>query len=250
MKKVIDYTLLIQTVPEISKRDNSVYTCTVGYSSELGFIRLYPMPFNRGLQRWNTYKVEVEKNKQDSRAESWKLSAISKEDNFTNFNSNVVQIKTLKQAEKAFIFNEMFKRKSPSLGDLNDHRRSIGFIYANKVRASWEANENYVNRNQLLLFEDVEIEMHSIFTKQENLFVSKIRFQDEDGMHYLQLNNWQYYMAQKNFRQKGHSIHDAFRYVNDGSQILVVGNLFQHRNIWMVLESFRYTHKTSLFDTI
>lgn len=232
--ETIDYTLLIQTVPEVSKKDGSVYTCTVGYSPQKGWIRVYPMPYNKGLKRWNTYRINVEKNKQDSRAESWKLSSYSRHEQWKNFNQDVELVGSIREADRKYMKALMLNNTMQAISQLNKDRRSIGFLYVQKAHAYWDVNENYVNPHQLLLFQDIQ-EDYDPYTKQDKQFHSRIKFMDQDGTHNLMLNNWQYYMAQINFGHKP----EAFRYINNDPQILMLGNMFSYRNTWIVLESFR-----------
>lgn len=235
MEMIIDYTLVIQTVPEYSKKNDTVYTCTVGYSQQLGWIRVYPMPYSKGLQRWNTYKIRVEKNKQDSRNESWKLCGYSKQEQWKNWNQDVQFYKRLNESQKNYLKQQMIKNTLPAISVMNKNRQSIGFIEVDKVRARWEVNESYFNPNQLLLFSDIEEESISQFTKANKQFHSRIKFMDLDGQHDLLLNNWQYYEYQRKF---GHNP-EAFRNINNNKkQILMLGNLFQYRNTWLVLDSF------------
>jgi hypothetical protein len=43
-KYKIEYTLLAKSIPEFDKRDGKLYTCSLGYSPQLGLIRIYPLP--------------------------------------------------------------------------------------------------------------------------------------------------------------------------------------------------------------
>lgn len=244
---IIDYTLVIQTVPELSKKNECVYTCTVGYSQQLGWIRVYPMPYTAGLKRWDTYKLKVEKNNQDSRAESWKLCGYSKHDQWKNWHDDVQFLRRIKESEKQYLKNLMIKQCSPAISVLNNKRLSIGFIKTPSVKARWDVNETYYNPNQLSLFEDVQEQTVSSYTKKSQQFYSRIHFRDEDGSHDLLLNNWQYYEYQRKF---GHNT-EAFRNINNGSeQLLILGNLFQYRSTWIVLEAFNAPKKNQplLFD--
>ena len=54
----IEYIVIAKTIPEISKKDGREYSCTVGYSPELGFIRVYPVPLT-GFKIWHKYIIDV-----------------------------------------------------------------------------------------------------------------------------------------------------------------------------------------------
>ena len=91
-KKIkIRYALICKTIPEHSKKDDTLYTCSIGISPELGLIRIYPLP-PVGMDKWGIYELEVERNKRDSRTESWKLSSYSRKDGWTGFTKDVKKI--------------------------------------------------------------------------------------------------------------------------------------------------------------
>lgn len=231
MKRRIKYTMMVKTVPELSKRDGGIYTCSLGYSDELGFIRVYPLPLN-GMKRWSTYEIEVEKNKRDSRAESWKLSSYTRFENFIGFEKDIVY---LGDANKDDIINKAMQCCSPSISKLNEQRKSIGFIATKSINAHWQANERFINTKQMGLFEDVEIADFTKYTKETKEKQSRIYFSDGDGSHNLQLNDWQYYEYQRKFGAKP----DAFRYINnDKVKLIMIGNLYQYRSKWLALGVF------------
>ncbi len=126
MKYNIQYTVLAKTIPEYSKRDNTLYTCTIGIaqfsSGNPQLIRVYPAPIS-GLKKWGKYTLKVEKNKLDSRPESWKLSSMSRKDNWAGLESDVSFNGV---ANKYYVQKFLAERISPSISSLNDKRASIG----------------------------------------------------------------------------------------------------------------------------
>lgn len=225
------FTMIIKTVPEISKRDGTVYTCSIGYSEDLGFIRVYPLPLT-GMKRWGVYEIELERNPRDGRKESWKLSSYARFENFVGFEKDVVY---LGDADKTAIIKKMQMQLSPAISVLNNQRHSIGFIQTPYVNAFWSENEKYVNTNQMDLFNTKELSEFGTYTKESKLYESRIRFADGDGGHNLQLNDWQYFEYQRKFGAKP----EAFRYVNDNkSKILLIGNMHNYRSKWICLGVF------------
>ena len=86
----ITYTVIAKSIPEYSKRDGSLFTCTLGYCHEMNqIIRVYPIPIT-GIKKWETYYIEVEKNKRDTRDESWKLSSYAKYENWIGLEKDVL----------------------------------------------------------------------------------------------------------------------------------------------------------------
>ncbi|MFH1224306.1 MAG: hypothetical protein V1676_00710 [Candidatus Diapherotrites archaeon] len=70
-----DFTVLGRSCPD-RMRDGRFTVCCGGYSEKLGFVRIYPTPpyVDKKLRCWNVVSVEVERDKRDKRAESWKIA--------------------------------------------------------------------------------------------------------------------------------------------------------------------------------
>lgn len=219
---------MVKTVPENTK--DGLYTCTVGYSPQLGFIRVYPMPLTN-VKTWGRYQIEVERNKRDSRPESWKLSSNTRHEGFIGFEKDCIY---LGDANKNQIMAKAML--SPSISRLNEERKSIGFIVSDAVNAKWYPSGRFVNGSQQSLFEDVELPEYASFTKEGSEYESRITFKDGDGLRNLQLNDWQYY----EYRRKYGATKEAFRFVNNrGPMLLMLGNMHNHRNTWMVLKAIK-----------
>lgn len=227
MKKIIEYTPIVKTIPELSKQDGGVYTCSVGYSPQEGFIRVYPLPLN-GMKRWGIYQIEVEKNKHDSRLESWKLSTYTRKDNFLGFEKELI-FKGM--ANKDLILRKAIALKSNSLDELNAARKSVGFIVTDKINAYWRINDRFINTAQLGLFEDVQLADFTKYMKETKEKQSRLTFADMDGKHDLMLNDWQFYEYQRKFG----ATPEAFRFVNGKMNVIILGNMFQYRSTWIAL---------------
>ena len=137
----IEYIVIAKTIPEVSKRDGREYSCTVGYSPQLGFIRVYPVPLN-GFKRRHKYIIEVEKNNRDTRNESWKLSSMTRTDNFIFIEKDIILIGKVNKENIISMFNTII---SPSISKLNENRKSIGVIRTNILKPYWDVNKNFVN---------------------------------------------------------------------------------------------------------
>jgi len=242
-KRIIDYILLAKTIPEVSKRDGGVYTCSVGYSPQLGLIRLYPLPLV-GMKKWHKYRVEVEKNKRDSREESWKLSSYTRFERFIGFEKDCIDLGRCKKEAVVSLLNQYL---APSISHLNKDRKSVGLIMTNYLNPYWDVNDRFINSRQIGMFEDVEIADFAKYTKHSKEKKCKLAFRDGDGLHDLQLNEWQYYEYQRKFGAKK----DAFRYIEcNQPNIVLLGNMFQYRSTWIALSVFRArkNHNINLFS--
>jgi len=233
MKRHIKYTVICKTIPEYSKRDGVLYTCSIGYSKELGGLcRLYPLPIT-GIDKWQTYELEVERNKYDSRQESWKLSTMARKDGWANLTEDVVHIGSVSPEHiSRFLQGQIV----PGIGYLNDMRASIGILHIREKNLYVAANKRMKNVAQLPLFEDVGIEVDlakwADYTKETKPTVLRIHFRDGDGLHDLQLNEWHLYRGIEKFGTIDLSLYQK-------RNLLLVGNMHQHRSTWIGLGVYK-----------
>jgi hypothetical protein len=184
------------------------------------------------MKKWHIYELSVERNKRDSRKESWKLSSYARKDNWSGITDDV---RFIRLANKSKALRYLSRWISPSISNLNEARKSIGVIKAKQLHAYWDINNKFVNDRQVGMFEDVELSSFASYTKATKEKESRIKFLDEDGMHDLQLNEWGLYEYQRKFGAKT----EAFRYVNSPkSTHVLVGNMHNHRSTWIALNTF------------
>lgn len=234
----IKYVVLAKSIPEYSKRDQTLFTCSLGYSPELGLIRVYPLPII-AMNKWDVYEIQVERNKYDTRNESWKLSSYSRKENWVGLAEDA---KFLYKANKGSIINSISYYCKESLKDLNENKYSIGLIKIKNYRIYWDTNGRYIDNKQLGIFEDVEIEDFTKYTKDTKDKEARIYFKDRLGEHDLQYNEWQVYEYQRKFK----ATEGAFRFMKD-QNMLLVGNMHNHRNVWIGLSLFK-AYSYNLFD--
>ena len=154
---------------------------------------------------------------------------MTRTDNFIGLEKEIICIG---KVNKDFIISMFQKIVSPSISKLNEQRKSIGVIKTNQLKPYWDVNKNFVNTSQFNMFEDVQCIETSLYTKDQYLKESRISFNDLDGVHNLQLNDWQYYEFQRKFGANK----DAFRHITkDKDNYILIGNMYQHRNIWIGL---------------
>lgn len=245
MKERIQYVCLAKSIPEFDKRDGKLYTCSLGYSPQKGLIRLYPLPIT-GISKWHIYELDIERNKKDSRKESWRIASNSRHEHFNGFNNDIVCKGKIKPEGERKIIQFLRSQVSPSISYLNDHRKSIGVLDVRNFNPTWQPNSRFNNVNQIGLFEDACINEYDPYTKDSKEMVARILFKDLDGTHDLQLNEWQYFEYARN-----HGYNPAaFRYLKpNNSNLLLLGNMLQYQSNWMVLSVFEkpVVHEISLF---
>jgi len=123
-KMKIKYVVLAKSIPEYSKRDGICYTCSLGYSPELGLIRIYPLPIS-SMNKWDVYEISVERNKYDTRSESWKLSTYARKENWVGLEKDVTP---LYKADPKDMVNIISRYRINSIKELNEQKKSIGLI--------------------------------------------------------------------------------------------------------------------------
>lgn len=243
MKRKIRYCLITKTVPEWSKRDGTLYTCSIGISPELGLIRLYPLP-PTGMEKYGIYELEIERNKRDSRQESWKITSYARKEGWTNFSDDV---KLVGYSNETYVSEYLQNFISPSIADLNEKRKSIGVLNVPDSIAKWDENKKFVDSMQGTLFDDVggiELGWHTSYTKDTKEKELRIIFKDMDGLHNLQFNEWHYYEGQRLFGAKK----ELLTPLNDKKRtLLLIGNMHSYRNNWIGLGKFMMCKNLSLF---
>ena len=243
MKRKIKYILITKTVPEWSKRDNTLYTCSIGLSPELGLIRLYPLP-PTGMNKYGIYELFVEKNKRDHRIASWKLSSYSRKEEWTTFGDD---LNYLGQSNEKYVGEWLNRYVSPSISTLNKLKQSVGVLDIDPVyfHAFWDTNKSFINSCQIGMFEDVELSWFASYTKSTKEKDLRIRFRDMDGMHNLQFNEWHFYEGQRMFGAKP-EILDPIN--SKKRNLLLIGNQLQYQNNWMGLGKFAGSKNMLLFS--
>jgi hypothetical protein len=219
----IEYCLITKTIPEYNNKRKSLYTCSIGYSPQLGLIRVYPIPIVKDFNSGFVYKLDVEKRKTDSRFRSYELIGAYE---------NKPRYMKIRPYNYSMLWRYIKDEQSKSISELNKRKDSIGLIPLKDYRLYWDNSSRYVNTDQLGLFEDAEIKDFTKYTKDSRTKEARILFKDADGKHDLQYNEWGIYEFGRKFGNKP----DAFRYTKNATHVLV-GNMLQFQSTWMALKA-------------
>jgi hypothetical protein len=231
----ITYTVIAKSIPEYSKRDGCLFTCTLGYCHESkSMIRVYPIPLI-GMKKWETYIIDVEKNKRDTREESWKLSSYAKYENWIGLDKDVINIGKIDRL-KAVNILLLSGQILPSISILNSEKKSIGIVPINNYNLYWDVNDRYINTSQVGMFEDVDLADFTKYTKETNTVEARICFVGNDGSHDLQFNDWSVTEWYRKFSGL-YPIKDAFRFLQNKKYALL-GNMHNYRKNWICLDLY------------
>jgi len=190
------------------------------------------------MNKWDIYEIAVEKNKYDTRIESWKLSSYARKDGWIGLSKDV---NYLGIANSDKISNLIYKYSTESIKGLNSDKKSIGLIQLKEYKLYWHTNKRCIDSTQYGLFEDVELADFTKYTKDTKDKEARIFFRDSISEHDLQFNEWQVYEYQRKFSANT----DAFRFMKN-KNLLMIGNMHNHRNVWIALGLFEY-NSFSLF---
>jgi hypothetical protein len=256
---VEDFVVLGRTVPEDSRKFGQ-RICMAGYSPFINqFLRFYPLMVPVGVSAGQNgfrarfmYALDLRRNDQDSRSESWRVLDESRPTS-TPWEQAV-------ECPKAQVIEWLEKRLVPSIEVLNRCRLSLGVL---KVPGGkWEglcvarSAPPPVDYHQSL-FDDLssqaEVTPNSI-TANQIQFAPYLRFEDEIGSHQLQIREWGAYLllAQQKYASDPEALWSAPAYRRGKDLYVVVGNMNNHRKNWLVIKTFEADEAKGpgLFDAV
>lgn len=228
---VEDFICLGRTVPEQSKKYGQK-VCMAGYSPELGqLMRVYPLPVCNPLRSMHSYVLSLTRNSGDSRRESWKLS------------DRVALYESHETVSAERIRTDLRSMASDSIDDLNSNRASLGVIMADYVQLEFTRREHVKLAEQLELFESTE----EAFGADAAAVAPYLVFDDACGRHRLQLREWGCYEWVRKHPGRHRELADNLQ-TRDPSKrhVLLVGNMANRRNVWLVIKTWAVSHSTQL----
>mgnify|MGYP000887743063 FL=1 len=224
-----DFVMLGTTVPEQRRRDGRTFVCSAGYHEGHGLIRIYPLGMKGAPARWSRSSVTIERNPQDSRAESWRLA-----DGRDPESHSVINLRsfttwgTVRQTERSSVIPDRYFVES--ITQANDERRSLALIRPKDLNLIWTRPDarNPLDPDQLEL-----LSVERPDGKPEKL--PRLLFHDAAGEHCLQVREWgAHELIRKN------SLDYATQHLRRALRIspnstLLIGNTAQHRTAWLVI---------------
>lgn len=225
-----DFVFLGTTVPEQMK-DGRVVRCSAGYSNERrSLVRVYPISPFAGVHRWDQYRINLEPNPKDSRAESYKLKGDrSDPDALTR---RLVEEGKTGCVQRPDWLASIDRYRVPSIAYMNDRRMSLGIIKPDLHDHSFEYDE--AADEAVMAFPGMEAERPE-WGRRSFPRRPRIQFSDEDGRHDLSLNEHGVY----EWIRKGNAPERVFDNLHfaatDYDVRLLVGNLANQRTAWVVI---------------
>lgn len=241
MITVHDFVMLGKTVPEESKRTGRVMVCSAGYSPTLRrLIRVYPLARAAAPQTWSVNEVALERNPDDSRDESFKLAGDRRPGAHERINRTFRRVGGVSEAARMLLFHKSVF--VPSIAEANAKRLSLAIIKPTDMRLEFEYNPESPESPELTLF---DLDERPGRGAKRFPYIPRLRFQDDDGEHFLQLREWGVYELMRKHDYLADMTHaERVRYVGgalrlDSTCSLLVGNMNNQRTVWLVISILR-----------
>lgn len=235
--RVDDFVLLGRTVPEESKKYGH-RVCSAGYSFEMDeLLRVYPLPVVNHMAQWHVYELELTRNCMDTRKESWTLPHRTMED---------IRAIGCKHPRKDFR-HTLDRLKVPSIGMLNERRRSLGIIkLSGDAQGTFTERNGTCNPSQGTLFEYLDRKFGANTIDIE----PRLWFEDKDGEHCLQVREIGAYEWIRNHREDAGKLWMNYRINKPNCEVyLLVGNMAHQRNVWLIINVFVFAKDVNgVFD--
>lgn len=232
-----DLIILGRACPEPLK-DGRVTVCLAGYSHDYGFIRLYPTHPQMQMSQWDMIEVDVERNEQDTRDESWKI--VGSRDEWDNLPTKIKVVGRVDSPEKRR--NLIGNLTDPNANALNEQKRSLGIVKPDVLKTYFGTNSKFGEWKQLGLpgFTDLD----KYFTKRDYELEPRVNYRCLDASppteHDQQVLEWGFYEW---FRKNPENIEQVWQNAGFGKTntdlYFLLGNLFKYRNSFMVISVLR-----------
>jgi hypothetical protein len=248
-----DFVVLGRTVPEESKKYGT-RICMAGYSPGVNqFLRVYPLLEPVGANKdanWfksrHRYEMDLQRNPNDNRCESWRV--------LDERRPTKTPWDRAPEVKKPELLRWLRGRAVPSIAALNDCRLSLGVLVVEA--GCWDGqivqrDDKDIPEAERSLFADLEVQPDVDASRVR--YAPYIRFCDEGGDHRLQVREWgaNILLAKPDYSDRPEALWSAAGYRQGHDLVLVVGNMCNHRNNWLIIKTFEVDKEpvgTALWD--
>jgi hypothetical protein len=236
---VDDFIVLDNAVPdEIS--DHRFTVCTAGYSPKHGLIRIYPVPPNANMRRWNVMEIPLQRTSNDTRIESWKVQDSRTEWKKLSEKIRIVDSLKSKQDKLKLVQKLHSEYGVKCVEDLNSRCLSLGMVKPTILGYNLEKRKEYDPYTQTTLDS-----MNLFLTRDNYAFVPKITYRCNECRskkpHKQQVVEWGLYEWMRNHPENLAGMWENVR-INDVSwnKTFLVGNQARYRNSFLIISVFRF----------
>jgi len=229
-----DLIVLGRACPSVTS-DGRKTVCLGGYSLVFGFVRIYPVRPDSIIKRWDVISVDVERNPQDSREESWKI--VDSKLGWDEINNHIRIVGQWPKNHRGPLCEEI---KTSCVHDLNANKTSLGIIRPDTLRGHFGINAKYDGLFQMML---PELEDHKgTMTKHDHPYFPKLKYTcgDTCNGHDQSLLEWGAYMWCQKHPDKLDRLWSNLRLYDESYlHYLFVGNLAHQRTSYVVISVLR-----------
>lgn len=234
--RIDDLIVLGRTVPEDSKRYGK-RVCLAGVSNDLGVLRIYPTLIESPLRARFGASVEVERNPNDSRFESFKLK---------DAGDSILSISSSPVVGRQTIADWARPLAHKSISELNEQRRSLGFVAVRgRPHIEMKRRNGSVDSLQGELFDEFVRDLASyngLASGSAYEFAPYLNFADADGVHSLQFREWGAYEFMRKYHSHADDVAEAISHsrhlLAPGEYFVLIGNMAHRRSVWLVIDVF------------
>lgn len=203
------YTLVARAAADDSKKYGKSI-CSAGICPVEGLIRVYPLLTQTKMKAWDTYEVEVEQRRTDTRSESWHADVefaphrIGKQDRY--------------ECLGLLARNHL----AASIRELNAKKRSLAVIVPDRINEMWF---------------DTRDEAGQDWGKRAVFEVPRIAYELAGKTHQQQIIEMGCYEWLRNGRNEPSRLWDNLRFTDpDYRHMFLIGNQARFRNSWMIID--------------
>jgi hypothetical protein len=234
-----DLVMLGRAAPDTLK-DGRTTICAAGYSKTQGFVRLYPTRLSSPLKQWTVVSVPVERNPQDTRAESWKIEGSKGE--WDHLDAKIQVTGVLSRAEKIQLVRSL---ESPCVLELNQARISLGIVKPVEMRGYLSERPDLDTTAQLTLFGYRTPKTKANYRHQPRLQYKCSDCTSVDGHDQQIVEIGCYEWFRKNPGEEG-QVFENLRLEDPAyEKFLLVGNQANHRASYLVIGILRWKETAS-----
>lgn len=241
-----DFVMLGKTVPEPSRRTGRVFVCSAGVSTELrSLIRIYPLARRDAPPRWSICRVPLERNQDDHRHESFKITGDRQPGAHERINKCFQVLGKVRDTDRAKLLGPYVVG---SIDEANHRRLSLAIVYPDGTDLYLKHNPESPESPQLALFDSGDRIQEGA---KRFAFTPHLRFRDEAGWHDLSLRDWGCFELMRKRGDAYAQQHMAKALHLDTPVSLLVGNQNHRRTSWLVISVLKGIRKEpTLFEAL
>lgn len=239
-KKYFENLIVLGNAVPDEISDNRKTVCTVVFSKEHGLMRIYPVPPEAKMDRWNIVSIPLEKNPNDTRVESWKIQG-SKSD--WGKVSEKIKI-TGKLSRHEWIDLITYLKDNHSYGcieDINDKKLSLGIIVPRILDKKLESKKVIDPTIQATLINEELFMTIKNYAKRPVITYRCPTCRIQKRHHRQGVLEWGVYEWLRNNPDNTQKVWDNLR-IDDSryDKTFLVGNMNRYRSSFMIISIFRY----------